>query len=145
MNLTLTQINAAVDAAFQTSLAQTPPQKLASQAIGDNCTLRTDVYTGPRGTGFVVVAAVDLKWRKLSICKQHGPETQRELAAPTLESLLTECRAKREAAYPPYQDLLDGMAKQSSADAAVKSAGDAQVANYFAACLAVKAAFPKPQ
>jgi len=76
--LTLAQINAAVDAAFQTALAQNPTIQVAIQQIGDNATLRTDLYTGPKGTGFAVVAVIDLGWRKVTISKQHGPETWRE-------------------------------------------------------------------
>ena len=41
---------------------------------------------------------------------------------------------KRAAAYPPITDYLDGIVKGDAA----------QVAAYVAACLAVKAEFPKP-
>lgn len=49
----------------------------------------------------------------------------------------------RAAAYMPFQELLDGMTKQASTDPAVKAAGDAQVAAYYAHNLAVKAQYPK--
>ena len=77
--LTLAQINDAVIAAFQTTLALPQPQRVAAQPIGTNATLRTDCYSGPKGTGFAVVATVDLGWRTLAIVKQHGPESWREL------------------------------------------------------------------
>ena len=89
-SLTLAQILAAVDAAFAAALAQTPPQKVAAHQIGTNASLRTDLYAGPQGSGFLVVATVDLGWRSLVITRQHGPETGRELSldrAALLEEL----------------------------------------------------------
>jgi hypothetical protein len=146
--LNLSQISAAVDAAYQTTLALAAPVKVAAQAIGDNATLRTDVYTGPKGAGFFVAATVDLKWRKLVIAKQHGPETQREQRAPTLASLLAECAAKRAAAYDSRgcsdKDYVDAITKMSSADPATKTAGAAQETAVLAARLQVKLDFPKP-
>jgi len=88
--LNLTQINAAVDAAFATALAtwnahaldatQPALQHSAVQTIGDGVTLRTDVYTGPRGAGFAIFATLTIGKRTLTACKQHGPETGRERA-----------------------------------------------------------------
>jgi hypothetical protein len=99
-----------VDAAYQTTLAQTPPQKVAAQAIGDNATLRTDVYAGPKGTGVVVAATVDLKWRKLSIAKQHGPEAQREQPAPPLASILKMVQSGFDSALAKgYSDATTGL------------------------------------
>lgn len=74
--LTLSQIDAAVDAAFQTALAA--PQRIAPQQIGDGCNLRTDVYVGPRGSGFAVVAQIKIGQRTIARVRQHGPETWRE-------------------------------------------------------------------
>ncbi|MEI8234122.1 MAG: hypothetical protein WCH57_05495 [Verrucomicrobiota bacterium] len=146
--LNLSQISAAVDAAFQTTLALANPVRIAPQAIGDNATLRTDVYTGPKGAGFVVVATMDLKWRTLVIAKQHGAETSREQAAPTLASLLAECDAKRAAAYESRgcsdKDYVDAITKRSSSDATVKAEGDAQLTAVLAGRLKVKADIPKP-
>jgi len=45
--------------------------------------------------------------------------------------------------YPQMSDFLDGMVKITSTDPAVSTEGDAQVAAYCAACLAVKAKYPK--
>lgn len=139
--LTLEQIRAAVDAAFQTAL---PAPARSCYAIGTNAILRTDTYCGPKGKGFAVVAVVDLGWRKLVIARQHGPETWREQLAPTLDALVQECRELREKAYPPQADYLDAQVKQSSIDEAIAALGLAQEHAYKAACLAVKAKYPKP-
>lgn len=52
-------------------------------------------------------------------------------------------RDRRAAEYPPMNDYIDGMVKQSSSDPAIVAEGNAQVAAYFAACLAVKSRIPK--
>ncbi|MEI7957898.1 MAG: hypothetical protein WCI40_02220 [Verrucomicrobiota bacterium] len=145
--LTLSQINAAVDAAFQTALALAQPQRIAPQAIGDNATLRTDVYTGPKGSGFVVVAVVDLKWRKLTVAKQHGPEAGREQPVPTIASLSQECQKARAARYDAeasVYDLADAETKLASSDPAVQAEGAAQKADALAKRLTIKAEIPKP-
>ncbi len=152
--LTITQINAAVDAAFATALttwnahaadaAQPALQRSPAQTIGDGVTLRTDVYTGPRGAGFAVVAGIAIHWRTVQVVKQHGPETHRDAPAPTVAELVAECRKRREAAYPPQADYMDAKAKQSSPDEGIAAAGLAQEHTYLAACLSVKAKFPKP-
>lgn len=146
--LTLSQISAAVDAAYQTALALTTPQKVAAQAIGDNATLRTDVYSGLKGTGVVVTATMNLTWRKFVIARQHGPETGREQPAPTLASLITECVTKRAAAYESRgcsdKDYVDAITKKSSTNATVAAEGAAQEIAVLAARLQVKTDFPKP-
>ena len=75
--LTLSQIGAVADAAFQTTLAL-PQQRVVPQAIGDNVTLRTDIYVGPFGSGFAVVAQIKIGERIIIRVRQHGPETARE-------------------------------------------------------------------
>jgi len=146
--LTLSQISAAVDAAYQTTMALATPVKVAAVAIGDNATLRTDIYAGPKGTGFVVVAIVDLKWRTLTIAKQHGPETWREKAAPTFASLITECSDRRATAYETRgcsdKDYVDAITKQSSGNSTMIAVGREQQAGVIAARLQVKTDFPKP-
>jgi len=77
-SLTLSRINGAVDAAFQAALALPQPQRVLPQQIGDNTTLRTDVYNGPRGLGFVVIAQIKIGKRVVTSARQHGPETWRE-------------------------------------------------------------------
>ena len=52
-------------------------------------------------------------------------------------------RKQREMAYPKMQDYLDGVAKASSVDPAIKAAGEAQISAYCQACLAVKLKYPK--
>jgi len=146
--LTLSLISAAVDAAFSTTLALPTPAHIPSASIGVNATLRTDVYTGPHGSGFVVVAVMDLGWRKLVIAKQHGPEAHREQPAPTLASLLAECqkaRAKRYDAEASVYDIADAETKLSSPDPAVQAEGAAQIATVLARRLEIKAAIPKPE
>lgn len=50
------------------------------------------------------------------------------------EWLLSECHRKRKAEYPQVQDYLDGVVKNDQV----------QIDSYIAACLAVKAKYPKP-
>ena len=86
--LTLTQINEAADAAFQTALvifeahaadgAKPALQRVAPQQICEGCILRTDVYAGIKGAGFIVVAQLAIGDRTISSIRQHGPETWRE-------------------------------------------------------------------
>ncbi len=146
--LNLTQIIAAVDAAFQATLALPQPQRVAPHAVGDNVTLRTDVYTCKKGAGFVVAAVVALPWRKLVIAKQHGPETRREQPAPTLACLVKECqeaRAKRYDAEASVFDLADAETKLASPDPVVQAEGAAQKAAVLAKRLQIKSEIPKPQ
>ena len=147
--LTISQISAAVDAAFQTALAQAAPvTKSAPQAIGYNATLRTDVYMGPKGSGFVVYAAVDLKFRTLVIVRQHGPETWRECPAPELAQLVAECqqaRAKRYEVEASVYDLADAETKLGSSDPAIQAEGVAQKTAALAKRLQIKVELPKPQ
>ena len=58
--------------------------------------------------------------------------------------LLNLCYQQRLAAYPPVADFLDGQVKASSSDPTVAAAGQAQIAAYQQACLAVKAKYPLP-
>jgi len=85
--MNITQINAAVDAAFIATSALETPIMVASAPLDTNCTIRTDVYEGPQGKGFVVTAILDLTFCKVVHSRQSGPETFRERAFPTLEVL----------------------------------------------------------
>lgn len=97
------------------------------------------------------------------ITPDHDPETQvidgdvrtfdaeakawtitKTVRAMTAAELADRCRAQRAAEYPDFRAYLDGMAKASSADPTIRAAGEAQVAAYYAECLAVKAARPLP-
>lgn len=51
----------------------------------------------------------------------------------------------RQFEYPPMVDYLDGVAKASSSNPVVKAEGEAQIAQYCADCLAVKAKYPKSE
>lgn len=50
----------------------------------------------------------------------------------------------RRLAYPDMADYLDAQVKMTSGDSDLQAAGRAQLDAYLAACLAVKARFPKP-
>lgn len=147
-NLTLSQINAAVEEAFQTAQTQSPAQRVPTHQIGENAVLRTDLYTGPNGTGFVVVATVDLKFRTLVIAKQSGPETARNQESPTLENLLLECqkaRAKRYGAEASIYDLADAETKLASSNAGLQAEGATQKTAVLAKRLQIKTDLPKPE
>ena len=146
-NLSLSEINAAVDAAYATALAPSSVVCFSIQPIGDNATLRTDLYAGTGGSGFVVTATVDLKFRKLIIARQHGPETWREQALPSLASLVAECqqaRAKRYEAEASVYDLADAETKRASTDATVQAEGTTQKNAVLAQRLQIKSEIPKP-
>ena len=146
-SLSLSQINAALDAAFQAALAAPQPQRADVHSIGTNATLRTDIYSGAAGSGFLVTATVELGWRTLSIVRQHGPETWRELPSPTLERLVEECqkqRATRYASEASVYDLADAETKLASPEASVQAEGAAQKAAVLARRLEIKSELPKP-
>ena len=50
---------------------------------------------------------------------------------------------QRVAAYPPVLDYIDAQVKKASADPVMRADGAAQEQAYFAACLSVKAKYPK--
>ena len=86
--ITLSTIDAAVNAAFESAQAKFDPTpagaasikrlRVASKEIGAGCALCTDVYNGPRGTGFQVGAAVTIGSKRFVCVRNHGPETWRE-------------------------------------------------------------------
>ena len=114
--LTISQISAAVDAAFATAKAtwdahsanaSKPALARSSQQIADNATLRVDLYAGPRGAGFIVTAVVKLPWRTMTISRQNGAETHREQSTPTLDALAKECQAARAKRYEAEASVYD--------------------------------------
>ena len=141
---TLTQVQAAVDAAF--SSTPNPPVYIAPQPIADNATLWTDVYTHPQGAGFRVAAAINFGSVTGVIVRNSGPDTAsaRTMTQAQWDAAMVAYRALRAPAYPPEADYLDAKVKQSSGDPAMQTAGAAQETTYLAACLAVKAKYPKP-
>lgn len=62
--------------------------------------------------------------------------------APVYEPTYAE---KRAAEYPNYLDYLDAQVKKASDDDDIRAAGLIQEQEYLAACLAVKAKYPKPE
>jgi hypothetical protein len=83
-------------------------------------------------------------WLSTSVPQPTEDQLTAACSAAEASAVANAYRAKRSAEYPPITDLADGIAKQGSPDATEKAAGDAQVAAYQAACLAVKVKYPKP-
>jgi hypothetical protein len=92
MILNASQIISAVQGAFNTAAAQSPPQAVAPAQIGDGCTLRVDVYAGPAGTGFAVTAVTVFgQFPNLGsaiCCMQSGPEPDRQQNATMVPLLI---------------------------------------------------------
>jgi hypothetical protein len=64
--------------------------------------------------------------------------------AKSYEEQLDYCRQMRKSEYPPFEDYLDAKVKQSCFDSNVVEEGLIQEEEYYQACLAVKAKYPKP-
>lgn len=70
---------------------------------------------------------------------------QNEDAAHQQLRAQTAYKHARAEAYPPMADYLDAVVKMSSVNPAIQAEGEAQLEAYCTACLAVKAAHPKPE
>jgi hypothetical protein len=82
-----------------------------------------------------VLRGDDLEWMDTEQTQPTESEISAELARLQAEYDATEYQRKRAAEYPPMTDYLDAVVK-----------GDqAQIDAYVAACLAVKAKYPKEQ
>jgi hypothetical protein len=82
-----------------------------------------------------VIRGDDLEWLDTEQTQPTEAEITAEVARLQAEYEATEYQRKRAAEYPPMADYLDGVVK-----------GDqAQIDAYVAACLAVKAKYPKPE
>jgi len=82
-----------------------------------------------------VLRGEDLEWMDTEQTQPTGAEIDAEVARLQAAHEANEYQRKRAAEYPPMADYLDGVVK-----------GDqAQVDAYVAACLAVKAKYPKEQ
>jgi tRNA A37 N6-isopentenylltransferase MiaA len=76
-----------------------------------------------------------LDWLDENITKPSEQELLAEIARLNQQWTDTEYQRLRQVEYPPITDYLDGVVK-----------GDQQqIAGYIAACLAVKAKYPKPE
>jgi len=143
--MTYAEVQAAVEAATTTALAQTPAVAVPPHAIGDNVTLCVQLKKD-KPTAFVVVAACTLGWKIYSI---YRDSEQKHVHGPSLESLLSECSDVRAAAYESRgcsdKDYVDAVTKKASSDPATKTAGAAQEKAVLAARLQIKTDFPKPQ
>lgn len=62
-------------------------------------------------------------------------------ATPAADGISYKVKRARE--YPPIQDLADALVKKSSADPVIKADGIKQEQDYYEACLAIKAKYPK--
>jgi hypothetical protein len=82
-----------------------------------------------------VLRGNDLEWLDVEHTQPTEAEITAEVARLQAQYDAKEYQRKRAAEYPPITDYLDGVVK-----------GDqAQVDAYIAACLAVKAKYPKEQ
>jgi hypothetical protein len=82
-----------------------------------------------------VLCGDDLEWMDAEQTQPTDAEIDAEVARLQAEHEANEYQRKRAAEYPPMADYLDGVVK-----------GDqAQINAYVAACLAVKAKYPKEQ
>jgi hypothetical protein len=82
-----------------------------------------------------VLRGDDLEWMDTEQTQPADAEIDAEVARLQAEHEANEYQRKRAAEYPPMSDYLDGVVK-----------GDqAQIDAYVAACLAVKAKYPKEQ
>ena len=82
-----------------------------------------------------VIRGDDLEWLDTEQTQPTDAEITAEVARLQAEHEANAYQRKRAAEYPPMSDYLDGVVK-----------GDqAQIDAYVAACLAVKAKYPKEQ
>ena len=82
-----------------------------------------------------VIRGDDLEWLDTEQTQPSSAEINAEAARLQAEHEANEYQRKRAAEYPPMADYLDAVVK-----------GDqAQIDAYVAACLAVKAKYPKEQ
>ena len=80
-----------------------------------------------------VLRGDDLEWMDTEQTQPTEAEITAEVARLQAEHERTEYQRKRAAEYPPMADYIDGVVK-----------GDqAQIDAYIAACMAVKAKYPK--
>ena len=96
---------------------------------------KTNAITSLRPGAQWVLRGDDLEWLDTEQTQPTDAEITAELARLQAEHERTEYKRKRAAEYPPMADYLDAVVK-----------GDqAQIDAYIAACLAVKAKYPKEQ
>ncbi len=78
----LTPINSAIDAAF--AAAHANPQKQAPTPVAGNLdqTVAVVTYVAPTGSGFRVVATLNIGGCRITRVKNHGPDTASERAWP---------------------------------------------------------------
>jgi hypothetical protein len=83
-----------------------------------------------RGTDYAT-----LRWHETQIDKPTKAQLDAEVARLNKEWATTEYQRKRKAEYPPIEDYIDAVVKGDTT----------QLQRYTAACLAVKAKYPKPE
>jgi hypothetical protein len=95
----------------------------------------TDAILNLRPGASFIVRGVEIEWLDTEQTQPSEAEITAEIARLQAEHERTEYQRKRAVEYPPMADYLDAVVK-----------GDqAQVDAYIAACLAVKAKYPKPE
>ncbi len=85
-------------------------------------------------------------WKALMAGQQNGKQiVPDETGAPVLQKMPDNrtYAEKRAAEYPNIADFLDAQVKINSGDETLVAAGQEQLSAYVAACLAVKAKYPK--
>jgi hypothetical protein len=96
--MTINDIQDAIDAAFAAATAN--PVAVAASQLAANVSIQTDLYTGPQGPGFQVVARIGARTGTMpnygmiiSIVRQSGPETWRSVELPVSVSLTRQIMA----------------------------------------------------
>jgi len=127
----------AITAAFST--AQGHPQKVLSGTIAgvNNWTIRTDVYIGPKGSGFQVVAILKIGPLAVNLVHQSGPETTRE-KMPSLALFKTQAIGALQMQYTA------AIAKGITVNGVTLSATDASQAKLTSLFLLMPQISPSP-
>ena len=102
----------------------------------------TTAEARPRGE-YLIVKGVETQFPKvetdedgnISVIEDEAKKTEYE----------TDYQRLRKLEYPDMADFLDAMVKINSGDEDLIVEGNAQLTAYYAACLAVKTKYPKPE
>jgi len=84
-------------------------------------------------------------WRHKTLSQPSQAECEAAVVEYQTYMASIAYQEKRADAYPSYQDFLDAQVKINSGDQDLITEGEAQLASYIEACLAVKQQYPKPR